>query len=1028
MIVVALLLATAASLGSERIWRTTGTWQQSQGLPQNSVRALLQTRDGYLWLGTTGGAARFDGVRFTVFEEGRGGLGDNEVWALAEAEDASVWIGTYGGGVSRWAGGRLTTLTTKDGLVNDYVAALSPDREGGMWIGTDEGLSRYKNGRFESYTASDGLADRKVRSLYVDQDGSLWIGGTNAVTHLTSGKLHAERLPGAVYEARSFCRDDEQSLWVGTYNGLWRQKGGVWTRFTTRQGLASDVIHQVQAHPAGGIWIATDNGLDHLHRGFVSHHPIDPDSLRPEHLAAVLVDREGGVWAASWSHGLAHLRPSRFVTYTARDGLPSDYVSSVLQDGRGDIWIGTNRGLALFRNGGVHRPTISPATPLNVVSLALEREGTLLVGTTNGVYRARRAGELAVRLSPVAVGPEFYARVVYPDRSGILWIGTDKAGLVRYARGRLTTFTTADGLPNDAVRAVMEDAKGALWVGTKRGGLARFQDGHFTVFGVKDGLADTGVYGIHVSADGALWIATRHGLSRLKDGAFRTITVNQGLYSHFAYALIEDPDGELWMSCSKGIFRVSERELNEVADGRRASLSSNVYGIEHGLSGIVATVGHRPGAWRASDGGIWFATADGVAVAFPQRMSPGAPPPIRIERIVVDQKEVNAARAAALPPGHGELAFEYTSLSFVAPEKLRFRYRLQGFQTDWVEAGTRRVAYYTNVPPGSYRFEVTARGSDGPWNEVPASVEISLASHFYQTAWFGATVAASLVALGLGLHLVRVRRLARQQARLQTLVEERTRELTEATRRLDLANQDLERRVALGIEKLRESERMAAYGQMVAAVAHEVRHPVFALRAAAHVVNERLGSGSDVAPQLRTLATETERLNVLMSDLLEFARPSALHRASATAADLLAEAREVFAEEEEARVPVVVEVEPGLPRLCVDRVRLVQILLNLMRNAITHAAGLSRITLRARARPVKGRPGVRLIVADDGCGIRPDLLARIFEPFVTSGRGTGLGLSIVRRVVEAHGGEIGVEPEPGGGTAFQIDLEPAVSD
>jgi signal transduction histidine kinase len=279
-----------------------------------------------------------------------------------------------------------------------------------------------------------------------------------------------------------------------------------------------------------------------------------------------------------------------------------------------------------------------------------------------------------------------------------------------------------------------------------------------------------------------------------------------------------------------------------------------------------------------------------------------------------------------------------------------------------------------------------------------------------------------LVLGGVGVHRVRVRAMAAQQTRLEALVDERTGELRAATQMLDAANRGLEKRVADGIEALREAERMAAYGQLVAAVAHEVRHPIFALQAATHVLRDRVGDEAGVAPQFRTLESETNRLNVLMSDLLDFARPPELHRAPTTAAEVFGEAADVFRSEEHPGVRVCINTADGLPRLEIDRFRLVQAVLNLMRNAVSHAAGLTQIQLSARRHAMGTAPGVRLSVADDGAGIRPELLAKVFEPFVTSGKGTGLGLSIAKRVATAHGGQVSVESEHGKGTVFHIDL------
>jgi signal transduction histidine kinase len=664
-----------------------------------------------------------------------------------------------------------------------------------------------------------------------------------------------------------------------------------------------------------------------------------------------------------------------------------------------------------------------------VTSLAEDQHGNLLIGTRNGVYLYATCP--TCRRRPVLLGNDagLYARVVFVDRTGSIWIGTDNDGLARYSSGRILMYTTRDGLGSDAVRAIAEDSSGALWIGTKGGGLHRFEDGRFVRFSRQEGLPDDNVYAILVepraSADGTsdvLWCATRHGLVRWKDGRFQAVTIAQGLHANFVYNITSDDRGYFWMSCSTGIFCVSRSELNDVVDGRRRAVTSVAYGLEHGLGGIVGTIGHHPGAFKASDGRIWFATADGVAAVQPGELPRDeSVPAVLIEELEADQKPVPVREGVRLRPGRGDLTFRYTGLSLLAPDKMQFRYKLEGYDPDWREAGTRRVAYYTNISPGDYTFRVIARNNDGEWNKSGATLEVHLAPPFYRTRLFLVACVAALVLLIVGVHQVRVRTIAAQKKRLEVLVSDRTRELSTASRQLDLANRDLERRVAEGIEALREAERMAAYGQLIAAVAHEVRHPVFALQAASHVLRDRLQLEPDLLPQLRTLESETNRLNVLMGDLLDFARPPELHLASATATDLFAETVDVFHDEGHAGVRVVIDVEPGLPRLHVDRFRLIQALLNLMRNAVNHAGGLTRLTLAAH-RPPDARFGVRLSVGDDGSGIRPELLTRVFEPFVTCGKGTGLGLSIARGVATAHGGQVSVDSELGQGSTFHLDL------
>ena len=1002
-------------------WQTIGVWRQPDGLPQNGIRAIQQTRDGYLWLGTSAGLSRFDGVRFTTFDDrDRSQLRENEVWALLEGRDGTLWIGTYGGGVSRYKDGRFTVLTTDDGLLNDSVSSLAEDSAGRIWIGTDAGVSVFDDGAFTHLTDEHGLADVKVRSLLVDRDDSVWIGTVNGVvSRHRDGRITTETPdpgPGKGNEVRAFCRARDGSLWVGTFGGLFRLRDGRWTRYAAEDGLASGVVHEVYEDPAGNLWVTTDAGLnEYRDGGFVSHRIAFAHWYRPD-LTRVRMDREGSLWVGSGSQGLVCLRPTQFQRWTSEHGLASNYVSSVLQDAAGTIWVGTNRGLSVLRGDVLSTFAFPPTAPPNVTAMGLDRRGRLLIGTKTGVYVAGEGKDLTPLVK------DLYARMIYTDRAGAIWISTDNDGLARYEDGRLVTYTGKDGLGTDPVRALAEDGRGALWIGTRGGGLTRLLDGQFTTFTRRDGLPSYYIHAILPDGDGTLWIATRQGVVRFKNGQFCAVTVREGLYSTFVYCFVDDGAGSLWMSCSQGIFRVSKQELHDVADGKRPAVTFDAYGLEHGLGGIVGTVGHHPGGWRTSDGRIWFATANGAAAVVPARPPHNeVVPPVHIEELEADQRRVPMAGTMELPPGRGDLIFRYTALSFVAPENVKFKYWLEGYDPGWREAGSRRDAYYTNIPPGRYTFRVIAANSDGQWNEKGASVDVVLAPHFHQTWWFVAACALALALGAVGVHRFRVRTMAAQHARLEALVDERTRELRDATTALDMANHDLEQRVASGIEALREAERMAAYGQLVAAVAHEVRHPVFALQAATYVLRERLEGDTLTQGQLRTLESETNRLNVLMSDLLDFARPPELNLSPATAAELFGEAADVFRSESHSGVRIDTEVEPRLPPLAVDRFRLVQALLNLMRNAVNHAAGLTRITLIAR-RPPDGRLDVRLSVVDDGAGIRPDILARIFEPFVTSGKGTGLGLSIARRVATAHGGRVSVESESGRGTSFHIDL------
>jgi PAS domain S-box-containing protein len=788
-------------------WHAVDVWQQPHGLPQNTVIALLQTGDGYIWVGTKAGVARFDGARFTIFDNRNPNqLKENEVWALAEDDDGGLWMGTYGGGVSRFKDGRFTTYTAREGLVDDYVATLCKDGEGAIWIGTDGGLSRFKDGRFTNYTVNNGLRHNAIRALWADRDGGVWI-GTNkgGLNRFKDGRLPAITVdgPAPTVEVVSICRDREQALWLATYDGLFRLKDGHSVKYTTADGLLSDQTYCLRQDEEGNLWIGSEGGLNRYNDGAFTAYNLVRDASSSNAVRALCSDHEGSLWVGYWIQGLARLRHGQFVSYTTRDGLPDNYVSTVLQDKTGTLWVGTGAGLTALRDGQFTVYTAKQGLPSErVVSLARDREGYLWVGTMTGLYKSTRPVECPdqpclprfVRITIETI-PRVYVRVIYQDRAGALWIGTNLEGLARYQNNRWTIYTTKDGLSNNAIRAVCEDQDGSLWIGTRGGGLSRFKDGKFTVYTEKDGLASDGIQALYLDPDNTLWIATRQGLNRLKDGRMTTYLVSDGLHSNFVYGFVEDNQGNLWMSCGNGIFRVSKQQLTDFAAGKIASVTSMTYGLEHGLSSTVGLVGHHPVGSKTSDGRVWFGINGGLCVVDPERLTTNLlPPPVHIEQVSIDHQSFAVNHAAVAPPGRGDLAFRYTGLSFLAPHKVRFKYKLEGHDPDWIEAGDRRAAYYSNIPPGRYRFRVIAGNNDGVWNETGASFAFELKPHVYQTSWFYTLCALLVVALGVSGHRLRIRQLAIQEKELALLVNARTQELHQEVAERKRAEEALQER------------------------------------------------------------------------------------------------------------------------------------------------------------------------------------------------------------------------------------------
>jgi ligand-binding sensor domain-containing protein/signal transduction histidine kinase len=757
---------------------TRQAWQTENGLPQNTVHCVIQTRDGYLWAATEEGLARFDGLGFLVFDkENTPQLKTNDVRSVMQDRQGALWLSTAEGLV-RLSDGGAASFTTEQGLPSDDVELAYEDRAGGIWVGTAAGLARFSAGAFQNFTARDGLAAGSVQAIFEDGEGTLWVGTTEGLSRFKDGKFLSfdagDRKVGdasAGVGVEAIEQGADGCLWLGTTDGLSCYKDGRFRNYSTRDGLPNDRVISLRADRRGGLWVGTAGGLARFDDGRFETFNAN-DALAGAIILSVFEDAEGSLWVGTESGGLSQLKDKKFTTYTTREGLSSDLVKSVYEDREGNVWVGTyGGGLNLLKDGRVKTYTTKDGLPSNIV-LALfdDAEGSLWVGTPDGLSRLR-AGKFTTYTSADGL-PNDFVRSIYADAEGSLWVGT-RGGLARLKGGEFTTYTTADGLPNDFVGTIYEDARGQIWVGTL-GGLSRFAGGKFTSYTTREGLSDNVVISVYGDAEGRLWIGTNGaGLNLLEGGKFTSFTTRDGLPNDVIYRILEDGRGRLWMSCNKGIFSLSKDELEEFAAGRTHSLSPVVYGTADGMTTRECSGGGHPSAWRDRAGRLWFSTIKGVATIDPEHLASNEqPPPTAIEQFRVDGEPVAAAPNLELAPGKTRFDFYYAGLSFVAPEKVRYKYRLIGFDKDWVDGGERRVAYYTNLGPGDYRFEVIASNNDGVWSRAPAAFSFRLRPHFYRTAWFYALCALGLCLLAWQLYALRLRQV---RARFNAVLQERNR-------------------------------------------------------------------------------------------------------------------------------------------------------------------------------------------------------------------------------------------------------------
>jgi PAS domain S-box-containing protein len=767
------------------------SWQTADGLPQNAAQAIAQTPDGYLWIATQEGVVQFDGVRLRVFDRrSTPQITNNDIRALCVTRDGTLWIGSFLGSLTRLHDGVFTAHATHNEFGGNSISAIHEDRAGNLWIGTrGGGLFRIENEKFTAYTTKDGLSNDSVSSIAEDREGSLWIGTDGGLSVLRNGKfIHATTARGSSNDAiLSLFIDKRGTIWIGTDSGLRVLRDGQFSAYTVKDGLPHNSVTALYEDHLGSVWVGTLGGVAQFQNGrfenFTSKHGLTDNSID-----ALFEDAEEDMWIGTANGGLNRLRKGRFATHGVLEGLSTPVVWTVTEDPSGDMWVGTDGGgLNRFSNGRFTSYTTKQGLSGNTIgALFLAEDGSLWVSTNGGLdvlmggkitttYTSKQG--LPARRESSGLAPSVLVKAIAQDGNGNLWFGTDGGGLCFFLAGRFTTYTTKDGLPSNVVLWLTPRRAGGMWIGTTKG-LTKFENGVFSTLTTKDGLSNDNIMSMYEDAEGVLWIGTEGGLSRLKNGKFTTYTTREGLFDDLTFEILEDSKGNLWLSCNKGIYRVSKKELNDFAKGLIRFVNSVTYGVADGMKSKECDGGVQPAGWKSRDGRLWFPTILGVVSVDPNSLvSNPHVPRVQIGKFISGHVSLEHPSGIRLPPGDESLEFQFTAPTFLAPEKVQFRYKLEGFDDEWVDAGPRRVAYYTNIPPGTYKFRVTAANEDGVWDTEGSSVGVYLAPHFYQTIWFYAFCILAAGAAVAGLYRSRVKGLRLREKVLAQRVDERTAEL-----------------------------------------------------------------------------------------------------------------------------------------------------------------------------------------------------------------------------------------------------------
>jgi signal transduction histidine kinase/ligand-binding sensor domain-containing protein len=738
-------------------------WQVQQGLPQASIYSIVETHDGYLWLGTQTGLVKFDGVRFTTIDE-MDGLSSADIWVTHLLEDSqhALWIGTNQSGLLRLQDGVVTRYSQRDGLPSGTVQCLFADRSGAVWVCTPNGIAELTHGRVRAFGAAQ-LASVDIRAACVNRDGAIVVADDRARLSTWNGTRFVPNTsspPESSGVQTMLCAADG-ALWVGTVDGLWRLRDGRADRLTLGDSPADNAILTLTESRDGSVLAGTKNGFSRIRSdGIESFRP--QDGLSQSTVYSLYEDHEGSLWAAT-KHGLNQFLDGRGIPYTTSEGLPSNDTGPVLQDRDGQIWVGTiGGGLARFDGHGFHALTMRDGLASNdIYALAAGDADTLWVGTSAGLSRLRH-GRVDGRWTTAQGLPANRIRALFHDRDGALLIATS-GGTVALKNGTVRPIDVRDASLHGAILTFGEDGDRHLYAAPESGALERWTPGA-SAPSIPLGPALDHVDAMYQDADGLLWAGTLgDGLRLIDHGTVHTFSVLDGLFDDAIYGIVGDDHDRLWMACSKGIFSVSRSDLRRFAAGEIHRFVSSPYSPTDVLRTIECKSGVQPVAARMRDGRLWFSTIRGLLVLDPSHLDRRfAPPPVVIEEVTVDGERRPPVGVGALPPGRNNIDFRYTGLSFIVPTRITFRYRLDGFDRTWVDAGTRREAFYTNLPPGHFTFRAAACNLDDVCQESPAGVAFVIEPRLYQRAWFFPLAAVLLAAGGLSAYRLRIHRLRKE--------------------------------------------------------------------------------------------------------------------------------------------------------------------------------------------------------------------------------------------------------------------------
>ncbi len=944
---------------------TRRVWQTQDGLPENTVQAFAQTPDNYLWIGTSGGLVRFDGARFKVYShENASAIRDDSIFCLTTGHDGALWAGTDGAGLLRYDHGLFRSYRAAQGLTNEFVRAVFESQDGTLWVGTDDGLFRMEGERLVRVDGTGKIPTVAVHAIRGDRAGNVWVGGSTVLSiHGSDVREYHLEGDGSASRVKSILETADGAIWVGTVSGLQKMAPAARAsgRFERVPEIAS-TVRALQEDRGGVLWIGTiGDGLLRYADGRFTHVTA-PDNPPSSTVLAIFNDSEQNIWAGMQT-GLLRMSPTAMSTFPLPDTANADF-GTVYADADGSLWVA---GTHLYRINAKrdHSELVpAPAPGIRVRNVMRDRAGALWIGTEgDGVFRTENGKQVQYTKRTGLVND--FVRAFLQGLDGSVWIGTDE-GLTRWREGVLTNYREPQGLAYFSIRALANDRSGDVWVGTERG-VSHWHAGAFVQDAVTSRLKLEKIWAIHEDPEGGLWFGTRGaGLFRWRNGKLTEFGAAEGSVAASVYQILEDQRGTFWMSGPNAITAVSRRDLDTLAEHPGFHPAVTLYGLSDGVEATQIYGGVAPAGSLTNTGEIWFPSNRGPVRIGPTEAHPESLPKVVVEQVVVDGREVPVSGRLVVPPGEGRLQISYSAIRMRSQERIRFRYKLEPFDSDWTGAIERRVAFYTNLPPGEYRFRVQAFEMNMPESVTEAALAIQWRDLFYRTAWFYAL--CGVLVLG-GVFAAYWLRLSRIKGRFRAVLDERNRVAREM--------HDTVIQGCTGVSALLEAvvavdkENSGAGRELLDCARTQVRATVDEARRAVWNLRHSRENWPEIGPLLDQMAQQASTAS---------------------------------------RVPVCFEAS-GKPMLLDPAVEhdILMVAREAVNNAVKHSQP-REVRLRVHFEDRL----IRVVVADDGCGFDPD------QAFAEDH--AHFGLVGMRERTEHMGGRFEIRSTVGAGTELTMEV------